>query len=209
MASEIVSRVGGKIKDRTKESTGMKIHVSFLWHCCAQKCIIGNHFLVLPHNIIPLHLLTISIKKTCENTMEASFIFIPLLGQILLVIILYAALGRAKSKTAKQGLVDETRRALYPDAWPENVQKINNSIKNQYEIPVLFYALTFILWATQSVNIFVFALACGFVTFRYMHAYIHTHSNFVPKRRPIWMIGFVIMIILFITTCVAVITNLL
>lgn len=141
--------------------------------------------------------------------MNSSLIFLPVLAQIALVILLYAALGKAKVKAVKSGLVDEKRRALHADAWPENVQKINNSIKNQFEIPVLFYILTFILWATQSVNIFVFVLACGFVAFRYAHAYIHTHSNFVPKRRPIWMIGFVIMIILFVTSCVAVITSLL
>lgn len=141
--------------------------------------------------------------------MNASLILLPVLAQIMLVIILYAALGKAKSTAAKQGQVDENRRALYADAWPENVQKINNSIKNQYEIPVLFYVLAIILWATQSVNIFVFTLACAFVATRYAHAYIHTHSNFVPKRRPMWVFGFVMMVVLFITTCVAVITNLL
>ena len=55
--------------------------------------------------------------------------------QILLTITVYVALVVAKSRAIQAGQVDLARRALHADAWPESVQKINNNIRNQFEVP--------------------------------------------------------------------------
>ena len=62
-------------------------------------------------------------------------ILLPLLAQVLLTILVYVALAVAKSRAVKRGQVDPERRALHADAWPESVQKINNNIRNQFEVP--------------------------------------------------------------------------
>lgn len=128
--------------------------------------------------------------------MENNLIFLPLLAQVLLVLILYIALARMKSKESELGNVDESRRALHDDAWPESVLKINNCIGNQFEIPVLFYVLILVIWAANAVNIFVHMLAWLFVLSRYVHAYIHTGTNYVPHRRGVFTVGCLLLLLL-------------
>ena len=70
-----------------------------------------------------------------------NLIFLPVIAQIALTLYAYIALIIAKNKAVKAGEVNEERRSLYEDAWPESVQKINNNIHNQFEIPVLFYVM--------------------------------------------------------------------
>jgi hypothetical protein len=121
--------------------------------------------------------------------MTSNLIFLPLLAQVLLTLVVYAALAIAKSRAIKGGLVDLDRRALHDDAWPDSVMKISNNIRNQFELPVLFYALTIILWQLKETGVVAQSLAWLFVASRIVHASIHTGSNYVPIRRGVFMFG--------------------
>ena len=126
--------------------------------------------------------------------MPGKLILLPALVQVLLTLALYGALAVAKARAAKGGQVDVDRRALHDDAWPESVMKINNNIRNQFEVPVLFYVLTIILWQLNQTGVLVQSLAWLFVTSRFVHAYIHTGSNYVPFRRRVFMFGCVVVL---------------
>ncbi|MFA6444542.1 MAG: MAPEG family protein, partial [Sterolibacterium sp.] len=89
--------------------------------------------------------------------------------------------------------VDTARRALHDDAWPESVMKINNNIRNQFELPILFYVLTIVLWQLKETGALAQSLAWLFVASRCVHAYIHTGSNYVPARRKVFMFGCVVV----------------
>lgn len=121
-------------------------------------------------------------------------IFLPVVIQIALTLGLYIYLAVAKSRASKLGLVDESRRALYDDAWPNNVLQINNCIRNQFEVPVLFYVLIIVLWLTNSINIYIHLLAWAFVVSRIFHASIHVGSNYVPLRRKLFTAGCFLLI---------------
>jgi hypothetical protein len=135
--------------------------------------------------------------------MNQDSIFLPVLIQITLVIALYVYLAIAKSRASQRGEVDEDRRALFDNAWPDSVLKINNCIRNQFEVPVLFYVLITILWSLSAVNIFVHVVSWLFVATRIVHAYIHTGSNYVPLRRCVFSIGILILLVLTIFAVVA------
>jgi hypothetical protein len=126
--------------------------------------------------------------------MSNNIILLPVLAQVLLTIVVYGALVVAKAKAMRGGLVDLDRRALHDDAWPESVMKINNNIRNQFEVPVLFYVLTILLWQLSQTGVFVQSLAWLFVTSRFVHAYIHIGSNYVPVRRKVFMFGCVVVL---------------
>jgi hypothetical protein len=126
--------------------------------------------------------------------MPSNMILLPALAQVLLTIVLYGALALAKAKALKAGLVDADRRALHDDAWPESVMKINNNIRNQFEVPVLFYVLTILLWQLNETGALVQSLAWLFVTSRFVHAYIHTGSNYVPARRRVFGFGCLVVL---------------
>ncbi len=121
--------------------------------------------------------------------MENSFIFLAVLVQILLTITIYISLGFAKAKAMKLNEVNLDRRGMHEDAWPESVQKINNNIRSQFEIPILFYMMIFMLWELKAVDIYVQAIAWVFVFSRIVHSYIHTGSNYVPLRRKFFFVG--------------------
>jgi hypothetical protein len=135
--------------------------------------------------------------------MNQNSIFLPVLIQIMLVVALYIYLAIAKSRASQRGEVDEDRRALFDDAWPESVLKINNCIRNQFEVPVLFYVLILILWSLGPVNVFVQGVSWLFVATRIVHAYVHTGSNYVPIRRSVFSIGILILLVLTIFAVVA------
>lgn len=139
--------------------------------------------------------------------MNADLIFLPVLAQILLTMMVFAGLAVAKSRAAKSGEVNEERRALYDDAWPESVIQINNNVRNQFELPVLFYALCIILWALNTTNIVVHGFAWAFVASRVVHVAIHTGSNFVPLRRRVFMFGFFMTVALLVSAVISLLTK--
>jgi hypothetical protein len=126
--------------------------------------------------------------------MENNLIFAPVIIQIILTFWLYIYLAIAKSRAVKLGEVNETRRPLHDDAWPDRVLQINNCIRNQFEIPILFYVLIGVLWSIESINIYVHVAAWIFIFTRIAHAIIHTGSNYVPLRRKMFMFGCFILI---------------
>lgn len=139
--------------------------------------------------------------------MNSHLIFLPAITQILLTIWVFIGLAVAKSKAVKAGEVNEERRALHDDAWPESVIKFNNNIRNQFELPVLFYALCIILWAVNSTPVLIHALAWLFVASRIVHMVIHTGSNFVPLRRKVFMLGFFILTAMAVSAFIAIVVQ--
>jgi len=121
--------------------------------------------------------------------MPARMILLPLIVQVLLTVVVYLRLNFAKRAAVRRGEVDEARRALDEDAWPDSVRKINNNIRNQFEVPVLFYALVLTLVALNAAGTAAIVCAWLFVLSRIVHAYVHTGSNYVPLRRKVFMVG--------------------
>ena len=128
--------------------------------------------------------------------MNSQLILLPIVAQALLTIALYILLNIAKVRAAKAGDVNEQRRGLHDDAWPDYVLKINNCIRNQFEVPVLFYVLAISFAVIDAVNPAVMILASLFVASRLVHAYIHTGSNYVPARRRIFTLGVIIVLLM-------------
>jgi len=121
--------------------------------------------------------------------MNEKMIFLPVLIHILLTLSVFIALASAKKKALQEGGVNEDRRGLFDDAWPNKVIQINNNIRNQFELPILFYILVMMLWQLGGVNSVAIVLAWLFVGSRVLHAYIHTGTNYVPLRRRIFTFG--------------------
>jgi hypothetical protein len=128
--------------------------------------------------------------------MNEKMIFLPVVLQVLLTLYAYVLLAIEKSRAAKAGLVNEARRSLHDDAWPESVMKVNNNIRNQFELPVLFYVLVVIVWATGSAHAPAQVIAWLFALSRVAHLFVHTGSNYVPVRRGIFTFGFLMVTVL-------------
>jgi hypothetical protein len=130
--------------------------------------------------------------------MESDLIFWPVIVQILIVIAGFMLLGIRKKQALKNGQVDLKKAALDNDAWPDEVLKVSNNIRNQFQVPVLFYVLCFMFYALDAVTIANLSLAWVFVLSRVIHAYVHMSSNFVPARFSVFTLGFVVMVLMLI-----------
>lgn len=135
--------------------------------------------------------------------MSSNQIFWPVLVQILITIAGFLLLGIRKTKALKTGTVDQEKTALDNDAWPDYVVMVSNNIRNQFQVPVLFYVLCFLFYSLGAVTAPVIYLAWAFVITRVIHAYIHMSSNYVPARFSVFTIGFVIIIVMTVLAALA------
>jgi hypothetical protein len=126
--------------------------------------------------------------------MNSSYIFWPVLAQILLTLIVFTVLGMRKAKAVKAGEVNRKQAALNNREWPDYVVKVSNNIANQFEFPVLFYVLCLVLYNINAVGIAAIVLAWLFTLSRFAHAYVHIGANYVPMRLRLFLVGCLVLI---------------
>jgi len=123
-------------------------------------------------------------------------IFWPVIVQMLLTMLVFVRLINVKVRELKAGKVDLPRRGLHEDAWPDSVLQVNNNIRNQFELPVLFYLLATVLWLLDSVHGVAIAASTVFVLSRIVHAGIHLIINALPPRRHLFTVGWVAVFVM-------------
>jgi hypothetical protein len=128
--------------------------------------------------------------------MSRDWILVPVIIQVFLTLFVYLRLLQVKKRAVAEGRVDRTRVALRDDAWPDYVIQVNNNIRNQFELPVLFYVLAVILWLLESAHGVAVAAATVFVVSRIVHAGIHLSINAVPPRRHTFTVGWVAVFVM-------------
>ncbi|CAH0339386.1 MAPEG family protein [Rhizobium sp. CECT 9324] len=123
--------------------------------------------------------------------------FWPLVAHAFLVFCLYGLLVLRRSDVVRSGKVERIafRENL---AEPEESRVVNKSIANQFELPILFYAVCVLLYITQADNLVAVALAWFFVAARYAHAYVHVFGNRLQLRRPLFGLGFATLFALWV-----------
>lgn len=121
--------------------------------------------------------------------MESKLIFYPVIAQIIITFFMYSRLPVLKKKAIQNSEVDLERRPLHNDAWPDYVLKVSNNVQNQFESPVLFYALCFMLWAQNAVGLASISLAWAYVALRIVHIFVHTGSNHIPVRKNVFILS--------------------
>jgi hypothetical protein len=130
--------------------------------------------------------------------MNQDLILWPLAAQVLLVLLLFIRLGQVKARAFAAGLIDPAVTALDNDAWPDEVRKVANNIRNQFQVPVLFFVLILALFARGSADIPALVIAWLFVASRLVHSYIHIGSNYVPNRTRVFTVGVVCVLVLLV-----------
>ncbi|MBT7951810.1 MAG: hypothetical protein HN764_09315 [Gammaproteobacteria bacterium] len=128
--------------------------------------------------------------------MNSNLIIWPVLAQVILTWLIFIILGIRKAKDVKAGNVDRSKAALDNKAWSVDVIKVSNNIANQFQTPILFYVLSFIIFSLNIVTTISLALAWIYVLSRYLHAYVHIGSNYVPYRMNLFLLGCITLIAL-------------
>ncbi len=124
--------------------------------------------------------------------LNTTLILAALLAQVILTIIVYVVLVRARYAAARRGEVKVSQYVVVRDE-PDWLARITRNVANQYELPVLFYALVLMLVAINRVTMFDAIVAWAFVAVRIVHAVIHIRTSDVMLRMRVFGIGLVLV----------------
>ena len=88
--------------------------------------------------------------------------------------------------------------ALGQNAWPPRVTQITRAFHNQLEMPIFYYALVALVLITHKADLLFVILSWIFVAMRYAHAYVHVTNNIVPRRFSLFIVGIMVLLIMWI-----------
>ncbi|GEP06054.1 MAPEG family protein [Methylobacterium oxalidis] len=125
--------------------------------------------------------------------MTVQAVLAPVFVQVLLVFALMMVMGRRRFAEIGAGRVRIGDIALGERNWPPRVQAAANAFSNQFEIPVLFFALVPLALYTRKADLIFVVMAWIFVLSRLVHAGIFVTSNHVPARFRAYMAGVAVL----------------
>lgn len=127
--------------------------------------------------------------------METHLILYPAFMMILLTAILYTTNYFDNIKAYRNKQVSAKYFKAYLENPPEKIAVSRQTLKNQFELPIIFYFLISILISINEITLFDIIFAWTFVISRFIHSYIRLSSNFVPLRAKFFKVGFLVLII--------------
>ncbi len=125
-------------------------------------------------------------------------ILLPLFVQIGLTFFLLFWMGSVRVAAVRSREVRIPDIALGQPGWPKRVTQIGNAYHNQLELPLLFYVLVILALFTRKADTFFVVLAWMFVTSRLVHAAIHVTSNHLQRRFFAFLVGAIILLVMWI-----------
>ena len=127
--------------------------------------------------------------------MDVKLIIYPAFFMVLLTFILYIINYLENRNAYKNKQLSGKYFKVYQGDVPENVTVSRQTLKNQFELPILFYFLISILIAFNNIAILDIVFAWVFVISRYIHTYIRLTTNYIPYRAKIFQLGILILTI--------------
>jgi hypothetical protein len=117
-------------------------------------------------------------------SMDSSTIFQPFFATLLLTMVVWLYMYARRLPFLLVNNIDLNQ--LTPNALarisPAAVSTPSDNLKNLFELPTVFYAVTLYLYVTQQVDREYLIAAWGFFVFRVLHSVVHCTFNFVPLR---------------------------
>ncbi|GAU84427.1 MAPEG family protein [Bosea sp. BIWAKO-01] len=115
----------------------------------------------------------------------------PALAQILWTFVVLGILFQRRRVAFRNKEVGMADVAVSTERYPERARLAAANYANQFETPVLFFALIMLAMEVGATGTVIVALAWAFVLTRIVHALIHTGSNRVPARAAVFALGVV------------------
>jgi hypothetical protein len=126
--------------------------------------------------------------------MSVETVLLPVFVQIALTFALLIWMVGAR----RQALVSRETKirdiALGQPNWPVRATQIGNCYRNQFELPVLFYALIALALPTRHVDYLILFAAWIFVICRLIHAGVFVTSNDLGRRSTVWIVGALVLL---------------
>jgi hypothetical protein len=125
--------------------------------------------------------------------MSVQMVLLPVFVQIGLTFALLLSMVSVRTRALKGREVSLKDIALGQPNWPTRATQIGNCFKNQFELPLLFYALIALAFPIRHADLVIVMLSWVFVVTRFAHAGIFVSSNNVQRRSLAWFAGVLVL----------------
>jgi hypothetical protein len=139
--------------------------------------------------------------------MSLQAVLLPLFVEVILTFVLLSWMGALRGGDFRSGAVNPANVALREPGWPRRTLQAANAFSNQFELPVLFYVLTVLEWATRHAGYAFVVLAWIFVICRVLQAYVHVTSNAYRWRSSFYAVGAVVLFVMWVIYIVEVLSG--
>ncbi len=129
--------------------------------------------------------------------MNQTTIFWPVIAHVVLIYIVYFMLGVRRKAAVEAGSVKVSEFRENRNEPPQSLF-VHNNLLNQFQLPILFYVVCLCLYVTHGNSIVTLIMAWIFVVSRYFHAFVHVTSNRIALRQPSFVLGFLVLAIMWV-----------
>ena len=130
--------------------------------------------------------------------MSVQMVLLPVFVLVGLAFFLLLWMATARGQAVKGRETSLKDIALGQPNWPTKVAQIGDCFSNQFEIPVLFYALIAIALPLHKADLFIVLMSWVFVVTRLCHAGVFVTSNNVRHRGLVWFAGVLVLLAMWI-----------
>ncbi|WP_029006352.1 MAPEG family protein [Azorhizobium doebereinerae] len=138
--------------------------------------------------------------------MTVQMILLPLFVQVALTFFVLFLTGARRMRPIRERTVGP-EAALDDSCFPPPARQAANNLRNQFEVPVLFYVLTVLVLLTRKADLVFVILAWVFVLSRIVHACVHCTSNDVRLRFSAYGVGALVLLVMWVLYALAILLN--
>ena len=130
--------------------------------------------------------------------MHPNAILYPVFGMFLLTAMVLTRLAILRVGAVRGRMIKMSYYRFYLADGSENDSMFftSRNFINLFELPVLFYVVTVLIYVTGVVDLGFVVLAWLYVILRSVHSYLHVTSNYVPRRFNVYMMSAFILLVL-------------
>jgi hypothetical protein len=139
--------------------------------------------------------------------MSIQAVLLPVFVQVALTFVLLFAMGGARffAFRAKEVKILDLPASQYQ--WPARASQVSRSFHNQLETPMLFYVLVALAIITKKDDFLFVVLSWIWVGLRIAHVLVHTTSNRISLRFPLFLASVVVLMIMWAIFALRVLTS--
>ena len=130
--------------------------------------------------------------------MDIRLVIAPVIAQVLMTLVILFVLAYRRHKAFKAGQIKVINEAASQYEWPDYAAQAQRSFLNQFETPVLFYALVPLVVLTKTDDTLLVVLAWVWFASRLAHAVVHCTNNKLSLRFPAYLIGVVLLMAMWV-----------
>jgi hypothetical protein len=130
--------------------------------------------------------------------MSVQMVLLPVFVLVGLTFALLLAMAGARRQALVTGDTKIRDIALGQQNWPLRATQIGNCYRNQFELPLLYYALIALALPLRHADLFIVLMSWVFVVTRFIHAGIFVTSNDVRYRSQAWFAGGLVLFAMWI-----------